>query len=77
MEVGFIMPQGHLMQSGISSNPEVTFCSPAKDGERGWNPARAGTIQGVPPRAMHEPYAGALPTPLLQKGFCKQCPGAD
>lgn len=63
------MPPEHLLQSEISSNPGVTFCSLTKDGEGGWNAARAGTIQGVPPRAMHELQAGALPTPHLQKAF--------
>lgn len=75
MEVGFIMPLGHLMQSGISSKPGVTFCCLEKDGKR-VEPSQGRHHPGCATTG-HEPQTGALPTPHLQKGFCKQCPGAD
>lgn len=69
MEVGFVMPLGHLMQSGISSNPGVTFCSLEKDGEEG------GTQPGQAPSRVchHGPCMslrpGHFPHLIFKKAF--------
>jgi len=67
------------MKLGIRGDPGVTFSSPAGwgIGNGEWSPARAGTGRDAPPPTTHQPHATTVPTALLQKGFRKQCPGAD
>lgn len=72
--MGFITPQGHLMASGTSSNPGVTFSSP-----EGWGIGN-GPQPGQPPAGTHHhrphtsPTLGHFPPLFFKKAFAGNAP---